>query len=360
MVFLLLQEQVEYAKHDLIYLPEIMKQQIAKIRLLNLENVINTEMRALPAIVWLELSGIHVDIDKLNTLMIKVEDKKYAAEAELYRLFNKSDINLNSSKQLKEAFHKLDIPVENTSSEELAKFNHAAIRALKDYREADKLLGTFIDRISDYIQPKTNRVHANFMQIGTNTGRMSCYKPNLQQQPSRAMPEYRNIFCAETGNKIITADYSQIELRIIAQVSQDSEFIGAYLNDMDLHKLTASKIFKIPLEEVNKDQRNIAKTINFGIAYGMSGSGLQRRLRLSGIEVSEKEANNIVKGFYRGYPGVTKYLKNISYSGLKHREVRNLAGRLIKFKKPENQKDKSRIRRESKNKPIQSLCGDID
>ena len=353
----LTQAQRDYAAKDLLYLPEIYKQQQAKIKLLGLEDVINTEMKALPAIVWLELSGIYVDQDKLNTLRIMVESKKQQAKTESYKIFG--TINLNSTQQLKKALNNIGIPVGNTKAEELAKHNHLAIRTLKDYRDAEKLLNTFIDKIPAHINPKTGRVHANFFQIGAKSGRMSCTQPNLQQQLSKTLPEFRAIYRAEQGNKIVTADYSQIELRILAQVSQDQEFLKAYQNNEDLHKLTASKIFKVPLESVDKKQRDIAKTVNFGIAYGMWTHGLQKRLRVAGIEITEKEAENIIIGFYKAYPSVTKYLRNISESGPKHREVRNLAGRLMKFKKPESQKNLSGIKRESKNLPIQSLCADM-
>jgi DNA polymerase-1 len=353
----LTQAQKEYAAKDLLYLPEIYKQQQAKIKSIGLEDVINTEMRALPAIVWLELSGIYVDQSKLNTLRVEVEAKKQQAKTESYKIFG--TINLNSTQQLKKAFNKIGIPVESTNADELAKYDHFAVRTLKDYRDAEKLLNTFIDKIPAYINPKTGRVHANFYQIGAKSGRMSCNQPNLQQQPSKTLPEFRAIYRAEQGNKIVTADYSQVELRILGQESQDQEFLKAYQNNEDLHKLTASKIFKVPLELVNKKQRDIAKTVNFGIAYGMWTHGLQKRLRVTGIEITEKEAEEIITGFYKAYPSVTKYLRNISESGLKHREVRNLSGRLMKFKEPESQKDISSIKRESKNLPIQSLCADM-
>lgn len=351
--------QLEYAARDLLYLPEIYQKQQNIAKELGIENIIRTEMKALPAVIWLELSGIYVDQTKLDTLTVKVENKKYAAETELFKLFGTKDINLNSHKQLKEALNKLGIPVENTSIEELSKFNHIAIRTLKDYREAEKLLGTFMDRLPEHISAHTGRVHANFMQLGTKAGRFSCNSPNLQQQPSRTLPEYRSIFRAEPGNKIITADYSQIELRILAQVSGDQEYLNAYKNGEDLHKLTASKVFKVPLDSVDKKQRNIAKTVNFGIAYGMWSFGLQKKLQVVGIEITEKEAEKIIKEFYKAYPDVTRYLSDISKKGLKALYLHNLAGRLMKFNKPVGEKEKGTIKRESKNLPIQSLCADM-
>ena len=128
---------------------------------------------------------------------------------------------------------------------------------------------------------------------------------------------------------------------------------------MDLHRLTASKIFNKPLEAVENNDRDIAKTVNFGIAYGMWTYGLQKKLKTARIEVTENEAEGIIKGFYGAYPGVAKYLRDISTEGLKNLEVKNRAGRLMKFEKPEDEKAQKSIKRESKNLPIQSLCADM-
>jgi DNA polymerase-1 len=365
-------EQKQYAANDLKYLPEIFKQQQAKIKLLELENIINIEMRALPAMVWLELSGISVDRGRLNEFQKELSAKKLEAEVYLQKelvtyktqqqldgTFVSEDLNLNSTQQLTKKLNQIGVPVENTKAEELAKFDHPVIQKLTEYKEAEKLLNTFVEKIPNYIHKKTSRIHANFSQIGAKSGRLSCTKPNLQQQPSRALPKWRTIFKASAGNKIVTADYSQIELRILAQVSQDKEYIRAYNEGEDLHQLTASKIFNKPLEAVEKNDRNIAKTVNFGIAYGMWIFGLQKDLKTAGIEVTENEAEGIIKGFYEAYPGVAKYLRNISTEGLKNLEVRNRAGRLMKFEKPEDEKAQKSIKRASKNLPIQSLCADM-
>jgi DNA polymerase-1 len=352
----LTEQQKQYAANDLKYLPEIYKQQQVKIKLMGLEDVINTEIKALPAIVWLELSGISVDRDRINELHTEIEVRKREAERILYGVFG--EINLNSTQQLKRELNLLGIPVTSTKKEELANFDFPVIKTLLEYKEATKFLSTF-GKLSTYIHKDTGRIHADFFQIGAKSGRLSCTKPNLQQQPSKTLPKWRTIFKAAVGYKIITADYSQIELRILAQVSQDSGYLEAYRKDEDLHKLTASKIFKIPLESVDKKQRDIAKTVNFGIAYGMWTYGLQKKLKTAGIEVTENEAEGIIKGFYEVYPGVAKYLRNISTEGLKNLEVRNCAGRLMKFEMPEDGKAQKSIKRESKNLPIQSLCADM-
>ena len=356
----LTQEQKFYAANDLRYLPEIYKQQQAKIKLLDLEETINIEMRALPAIVWLELSGISVDRTRLNELKEEIEKRKKEAELTLYQSLGTSKINLNSTQQLTKELNRLGIPVKSTKSEELANFDHPIIKTLTEYKEAEKLLNTFVGKLPQFINKKTGRIHADFFQLGANTGRLSCTKPNLQQQPSYTFPKWRTIFKAAEGSKIITADYSQIELRILGQVSQDEKYLYAYKKDMDLHKGTAAHLFKIPVEQVTKQQRNIAKTINFGLNYGMWAPGLKTDLKTKvGIDVTVQEAEAFIRDFQKLYPGVTQYLKIVSNEGLKNLEIRNKAGRLIKFNNPADDKARSQIKRESKNKPIQSLCADM-
>ncbi len=221
-------EQEQYAINDLKYLPEIFKQQQDRIKLLGLEDVIDVEMKALPAIVWLELSGIFVDKNRLNELQKQIDIKKHEAKQSIYEMLGTSKINLNSTQQLIIELNRLGIPVENTQSTELAKFDYPIIKKLIEYKEAEKLLNTFVWQLPNYINKKTDRIHADFFQIGAKSGCLSCTKPNLQQQPSKTLPEWRTIFKAAAGNKIIIADYSQIELRILAQVSQDDEYIRAY------------------------------------------------------------------------------------------------------------------------------------
>jgi DNA polymerase I len=352
-------EQKQYAINDLKYLPEIFKQQQAKIKLLGLENVIDIEMKALPPIVWLELSGLFTDKNRLNELHKEIDIKSQEAKQSLYAMFGTSKVNFNSTQRLITELNRLGIPVKNTQSTELKKFNHPIIKKLIEYKETEKLLNTFVRKLPNYINKKTNRIHADFFQIGAKSGRLSCTKPNLQQQPSKTLPEWRTIFKAAAGNKIITADYSQIELRILAQVSQDDEYIRAYKENIDLHKLTASKIFKKPINEVDIKDRNVAKTVNFGIVYGMGALGLQEKLNAAGIEVTENEAKERIKGYFEAYLGVAKYLRDTSAQGLKNREVRSISGRSMKFESPKNKRERSSIKRESKNLPIQSLCADM-
>ena len=250
-------------------------------------------MKAIPAIVWLELSGISVDLHKLEELKQKVQERKDVAQIKLYEMVG--DINLNSTQQLKKALNDMGIPVENTKAEEIAKYKHPVLDQLKEYKNTEKLLNTFIGKMTGFINPATGRVHADYNQIGAVTGRIACRNPNMQQQPSKKLHEWKEIFIAGEGNKIATADYSQIELRILAQLSGDEEYIRAYKEGTDLHKLTASKIFNKPLDQVTSDERSVAKTVNFGIAYGMWIPSLQMKLKPLGLTHLKCRKSNIVK-----------------------------------------------------------------
>ena len=191
----LTEKQVKYATNDLKYLPEIMRHQQAKIKLLGLENVIETEMKAIPAVVWLELSGIYVDQGKLSALSVMEEAKKQQAENELYIIFGTNKINLNSGQQLKEALNNIGIPVKSTGKDELKKFNNPVIKLLLEYKAAVKMLSSFTTTLSEHISRKTGRVHSSFNQYGAVSGRFTSSRPNMQQQPQAIRP----IFCAEPG-----------------------------------------------------------------------------------------------------------------------------------------------------------------
>ncbi len=374
----LTRKQKEYARDDLAYLPQIMKQQMAKIELENLGSVINTEMKAIPSLVWLELSGIYIDMEKVNDIrvqalsdlkeardLLNVELTEETAQQTLFGGFERTKVNLDSPVEMLNALKKKGFNIYSTSEVELAKYGKdPIIKAVLKYREASKMLSTFVDVLPTRRNPETGRIHADFNQFGAKSGRFTCRNPNLQQQPKSY--DWRDIFRAEPGNVFVTSDYSQIELRIIGQVSGDSEFIRAYNEKEDLHSLTASKVFKVPIKEFAKPrpskqekQRSIAKTVNFGIAYGMGPQGLKGNLQKAGIEISDEEAVNIISEFNRAYPSVSRHLNGQANKGLSHLCIRNAAGRLFKFEEPHDGREIGRIKRESKNLPIQSLCADM-
>ena len=373
-------EQEKYALNDLEYLPEIMKQQQAKIALLGLENIIDIEMKCLPAVVWLELSGFHVDLEKLEEIKVMIQKQyqetevflqkelvTYDKQCQLDGTFVSNELNLSSPGQLKQALRNKGYVIDKTDKKTRAKYASDPIfKSLGDFKEAETLLKMFIKPLPGFINPETQRVYPDFWQYGTKAGRFTCVKPNLQQQPSR-FENWRSIFTAEPGNKLIAADYSQIELRIIGQLAGDLKYILAYNTPgVDLHRNTAAVMFKVPVDQVTKQQRGIAKSINFGLNYGMGKRSLTEKLKLeTGVDYSEDEVGRLVDDFKSLYFEVTNYLKKISERGFNKLEVRTKAGRLFKFDKPsteneeEFKKEKGLIERECKNLPIQGLCADM-
>jgi len=190
------------------------------------------------------------------------------------------------------------------------------------------------------------------MQHGTATGRFTCQKPNLQQIPKEQ--GWRDLFVAPPGYKIITADYSQIELRILAEFSRDDTFLDAYRKGQDLHVRTAAKIFKIPAGQVEKNQRNIAKTINFGIVYGMSAKRLSEELNID-IDAAESFKNK----YFRAYPQVDRTLQELGMKAVSGGYSETPLGRKRYFKSPNSFYAQKSIERKGRNTPIQSTCGDI-
>lgn len=361
-------DQVKYASQDVQVLQPIYKQQQTKIHLLDLQDTINIENMCIPATVWLELSGAPVDLQRLEILKQETIIAKQDAEGRILEYLKEGNhskqetltgsisLNLNSPKQLLEALHGIGIKIKSTDDKTLSKVKHPVGQAIKEYRSANKLLTGFIKKIPGHVESTTGRIHSNFNQYGAHSGRFTSSKPNMQQQPHSQ--NWRNIYKSADG-MLVTADYSQIELRILAQVSGDKSFIKAFNDGVDLHSLTASKVFDKTLEEVTKEERSISKMVNFGIAYGMWSNGLVARLQQAGLTISTKEAEQIIKNFYAAYPQVSKYLYEISDTGLQKLKLRNAAGRLLCFNQPQDDKEQGNIKRQSKNLPIQSLSADI-
>jgi len=354
----LTEEQIDYCRKDLEYLPIILKKQHERIKTLGLQSVIDTEMRMVPATIWLELSGIHYDDEKLRTVTIELQKIAKNLSYELYQAFGSSKFKLGSSPEMVKRFNEKGIPVTSINKEELAKFEDPLIDKYTEWREHYDLIIRFVKTLPKYRYNKTGRVYASFKQYGAKSGRFSCRFPNFQQQPSK-YKNWRTIFTAEPGNKIVACDYSQIELRILGEIANEPEFINAYSKKVDLHKLTASKVFNVPIEDIGDKsrERNIAKPINFGLNYSMSSPGLIKKLRTEAeIELSKNEADAYISAFKKAYPAITLYLQNISQKGAVERELRNAAGRRLVIGQD---KDENGAGRGAMNLPIQSLCADM-
>lgn len=267
----------------------------------------------------MELTGVSIDTAALKDFSAQLTEALKQKEEEIYELAGER-FNINSSKQAGYIlFDKLQVADKvkktkgtkqySTSEEFLTsiKDNHPIIGKLLEYRGINKLLSTYVDAFPLLINPETNKIHTSFNQTVTATGRLSSSNPNLQNIPIRDEmgKEMRKVFSAGPGEVFLSADYSQIELRIMAHLSQDPNMIEAFNEEKDIHQATAAKIYKVGLDEVTSDMRRKAKTANFGIIYGISNFGLAARMN-----VSRTEAKTLIDGYFQTYPKVKEYMDN--------------------------------------------------
>lgn len=334
----LTQSQLQYAASDAAVLLPLRQQMIDHIKENNLIETARLEFACAYAVADMEYHGIYLDLNKWEKLAGEVEKQQNEALEELYPFtgyptvqmgFFKEEVhqelNLDSNKQVLELLRKNDINVENTSKHELMQYSEKPIvKSIFKYRHASKALSSFLYSLPKQINEKTGRLHPHYSQNGAWSGRMSCGGPNIQQIPRGA--EFRGCFIAPTGRKMIIADYSQVELRVIAQISKDERMIEAYRSGEDLHKLTAALISGKSMDDITKTERQAAKAVNFGLVFGMGGAGLAAYAAdIYGVNMTLDEANLFRMRFFRGYKGVEawhKYIKKTlpSFS-------RTLAGR---------------------------------
>lgn len=275
------------------------------------------ELPLLNVLAQLELNGIKVSREGLEELNVKFKEKIANIEEQIYGLAGET-FNINSPKQLGVIlFENLGLPVikktktgYSTSASVLEKLEgkHEIIPLISQYRTYTKLQSTYVEPLEEYINEETGRIHTTFNQRVTATGRLSSADPNLQNIPIRSEEgrEIRDVFVAEEGKKLVAADYSQIELRVLAHISDDEGLKEAYQHGLDIHTKTASEIFDMPLEEVTSNERRKAKAVNFGIAYGISDWGLAKRLN-----ISNNEAQEFIELYFSRYPKVKEYMDNV-------------------------------------------------
>jgi len=267
----------------------------------------------------MELTGVSIDTEALKAYSTQLREELKKIEEDIYLLAGER-FNINSSRQAGQIlFEKLQVTDKvkktkgtkqySTSEEFLTsiKNNHPIIGKLLEYRGINKLLSTYVDAFPQLINPQTGKIHTSFNQTVTATGRLSSSNPNLQNIPIRDQmgKEMRKVFSADKGEVFLSADYSQIELRIMAHLSQDPNMIEAFTEDHDIHQATAAKIYKVRLDEVTSDMRRKAKTANFGIIYGISNFGLATRMN-----VPRAEAKSLIEGYFQTYPKVKEYMDN--------------------------------------------------
>ncbi len=275
------------------------------------------EMPLIPVLSEMETNGIKIDVKKLAKLGKEVDEKIKGLEKKIYHQA-KSEFNINSPLQLKEIlFNKLKISTEDikkgktglsTAADELEKMKnaHPIIPLIIEYRELAKLSSTYIDALPELVNQKTGRVHTSFNQAVTATGRLSSSEPNLQNIPTRTElgEKIREAFVAEEDYELLSIDYSQIELRIVASLARDEKMMQSFRKGEDIHTRTAAEVFGVPTDEVTKNQRRDAKAVNFGVIYGMGAFGLAQ-----GTGLSRHEAQQFIEKYFKIHHGIKKYLE---------------------------------------------------
>ncbi len=326
------------------------------------------EMPLVNILAKIEQTGVLVDSQKLKEQSNELEKKIIKLEKKAYELVGR-EFNLNSPKQLQEIlFEEQGIPVikktptgkPSTSEDVLQELaeEHELPKVIIENRSLSKLKSTYTDKLPLEINPKTGRIHTSYHQAVTTTGRLSSSNPNLQNIPIRTAEgrKIRQAFIAEKGFKVMAADYSQIELRIMAHLSQDENLLDSFAKNQDVHSRTASQVFEVEMSEVSSDQRRAAKAINFGLMYGMSAFGLAKQLN-----VSRKEAADYMNRYFEQYPKVAEFMKTIKLEAKENAYVDTLFGRRLYF--PEIKNRNGRIRagaeRAAINAPMQGTAADI-
>lgn len=362
----LTRNQLEYAARDAQVLLPLREKLLAKLDELDLLVTADLEFAAVPAITAMELAGVYLDAERWKTLLARMTVERdaladelqqaFAAGASQMNLFGEADpVNLDSPAQVKEALARIGIEIADTREWTLSKLaqDHPVAAKLLEHRGLSKNLSSFGGNILGFVNPATGRLHADFRQLGTPTGRITTSSPSLQQIPHTT--EYRSCFRAPAGYKLVVADYSQIEMRILADFSGDEALLKAFDSGEDLHRTTASQMFGVPLADVSPRQRESAKGLNYGLIYGMGAEGLAGR-----IGTTVKEAEGLIDRYFNAYSGVAHWLHEAGERAVSEREARTASGRLWKFSlDPNDRTQQAALRRVGKNTPIQGTCSDI-
>lgn len=328
----------------------------------------NVEMPLVEVLAAMEIVGIKVDAEHLISMSKEMEQKIEVLLKEIYEIAGEK-INVNSPKQLGVLlFEKLQLPIikknktgYSTDAEvlEQLKEHHEIVSKVLEYRTLTKLKSTYLDGLGNLLKGNENRIHTNFNQMVTATGRLSSSEPNLQNIPTRTEEgkKIRNLFIPGVGyDYLMSADYSQIELRILAHMSADPNLIDAFKEKQDIHARTAAEVFGVRLEDVTGEMRSRAKAVNFGIVYGISDYGLAKD-----IGVSRKEAGHYIESYFAKYPGVKNFIDNIIMDARKNGYVITLFGRrrYLNDINSSNYNIRSFAERMAMNTPIQGTAADI-
>jgi len=361
--------QIKYSSEDVKYLIPIAEEQSDELNRDSLLRTAGLEFRTIPVVVELENNGIRLDQDTWLQVASDVALKAKEVEGELARVVGAKklqesffgdavyDVNPRSPQQMLRAFNDLGVDISDTRESTLSKLDHPLAKVLLKYRKLSKVASTYGKNFLKFIE-NDGRIHATFNQLGAQTGRFSSSKPNMQNIPGDVA--HRSCFVCDEGNMVITADFSQIELKLAAVLSGEPEMLAEYKKPKaDLHALTGSKIFRVSLEELQPWQRQIGKHCNFGILYNISKYGMWRKWNIP-LEDGER----YIQGFRESYPVLTAFMSGQSDVAIRNGFNTTKLGRRRYYSIPpltveDYFKRMSHIRRESSNFPIQGGAADI-
>ena len=359
----LTESQLEYAASDANVLFRLREAMVQKIYENNLSDIALIEFSCAIAIAHIEYIGICLDMPRWNDLLAETVKERDEALEMLYTYTGKPSAqfnlfgeeisyghNFDSNPFILDLLHDNGIYVDSTSKYDLSPhLSHPLVKVVSAYRKAAKSLSTFLYPIPGMINPKTGRLHSHYAQIGAWSGRMSCWNPNIQQIPRS--DKFRACFIAPPGRKLVIADYSQIELRVAAEITNDSRMMEAYRNGDDLHRLTASLMLGKSIETVTAQERQMAKAVNFGLLFAMGAGGLKGYSEHSyGVEMTLEQAEQFRNGFFKAYTGMAQWHRSLKRNP--PTEGRTLTGRKFAFSKDTGLSVLS-------NTPVQGTAADI-
>ena len=345
----------------------VLKQKLLKMHKVTVYETL--ERPLVPVLTQMEFEGIEVDRSVLAKLSSEFANKQGVVEIEIHKLAGQT-FNIGSPKQLGEILYdKMALPggrktatgawsTDSDALDDLATQGIVLAKRVLDWRQLAKLRSTYTDALPEFINPKTGRVHTSYAMASTSTGRLSSTDPNLQNIPVRTDDgrRIRTAFVAPKGKKLISADYSQIELRVLAHVADIPQLTKAFADGLDIHAMTASEMFGVPIEGMESSVRRRAKAINFGIIYGISAFGLANQL-----SISREEAGEYIRTYFKRFPGIKNYMESTKAFARANSYVETIFGRRMHFPRinSPNPSEKAFLERASINAPIQGSAADI-
>ncbi len=347
-----------------------------EIKAKNQEEILQLEMPLVGVLSAMEQAGVKLDVDFFRATSQQLSRQLSELETKIYEIAGEP-FNINSTQQLSDIlFKRLGLPHEGLRRTKSGHYSTAAsvleslkeadttgiVKAITTYRELGKLKSTYVDALPEMVNPQTGRIHTSFNQTGAITGRIASNSPNLQNIPIRSEvgQQIRRGFVTDPGWLFLAADYSQVELRVLAHISQDKALIEAFLQDQDIHSTTAAAVYNVPVDQVTFNQRRFAKAVNFGLIYGMGPYRLARD-----SEFTLAEAENYINEYFENFPGIRRYLDKTKETARQQGYVETLMGRrryFPIFKMPasgSNRQAMMRAEREAVNHPIQGTAADI-